>query len=180
VLYAGDELIGLWDSYIGCCSRCAVVVMRDHLPARRHCDHYDLLGLLITDQQLHPKNPRSLVRQRLGFTSQRQPPRQWNLKGGLIMAFPGLSRPMRANERRCFPAAPREHQPTPLGKAHQQIEDALTAFEDRLSPILGGLQSGAITPEGRSQSAASGSYKRPRLLDPSKYDPDARGVEPVR
>ena len=93
------------------------------------------------------------------------------------MTFPGLSRPMRANERHGVPAAPArprlsvaapvggEHQPTPLGKAHQQIEDALTAFEDRLSPILGGEQSGAITAEGRSQMVHDAAAPALDLID---------------
>jgi hypothetical protein len=76
-----------------------------------------------------------------------------------------LSRPMRPDERRVpdtttAPARPTLSiaapingivQPTPLGKAHAQIETALDKFEDDARPILNGEQAGTVTPEGRSQ-----------------------------
>jgi hypothetical protein len=80
--------------------------------------------------------------------------------------FSGLSRPMRANERRVAdtataPARPRlsvaapisGEQPsaTPLGKALAQIKTALDKFEDDVAPILNGEQAGTVAPEGRSQ-----------------------------
>jgi hypothetical protein len=40
---------------------------------------------------------------------------------------------------------------TVVGRTHQQIQHALDRFEDDVSPILNGEQSGAITPEGRSE-----------------------------
>jgi hypothetical protein len=80
----------------------------------------------------------------------------------------GLSRPMRGFERRVpddtaatAPARPRptvaaplaSEQPTstPIGTQHQRISDALDKFEDEVARILNAEQSGAITPEGRSQ-----------------------------
>jgi hypothetical protein len=41
--------------------------------------------------------------------------------------------------------------PTPISKQHQIITEALDKFEDDVAPILNGEQSGAITPDGRSE-----------------------------
>jgi hypothetical protein len=92
----------------------------------------------------------------------------------IIMAntsFPGLSSPMRANQRRvpdtaAATATPTPRLPvaapiggeqpasTPIGTANQRIQDALTAFERAWGDIAAAEQRGELTPEGRSAMVA--------------------------
>jgi hypothetical protein len=113
-----------------------------------------------------------------------------NFGVGLSRPMPGFERPVPDDKARMAPAPPKPtvavplpgEQPatTPIGKAHHQIKDALTAFEDYVAPILKGEQTGTITPEGRSEMVSDTSAAPSAAVDAAVAAAHGRATEADR